>query len=38
VDSRIIKAIQGVVFGQVVIRVQDGKITQIDQTGKVRLR
>ena len=38
VDSRIVKAIQGVVFGQVVILVQDGKVTQIDQIEKIRLR
>ncbi|MEW5866411.1 MAG: YezD family protein [Bacillota bacterium] len=32
------RAIQSVVYGQVVILVQDGKVVQIDRTEKVRLR
>ncbi len=36
--DQIARAIQSVVYGQVVILVQDGKVVQIDRTEKVRLR
>lgn len=36
--DQIVRAIRSVVYGQVVIMVQDGKVVQIDRTEKVRLR
>lgn len=36
--DQITRAIQSVVYGQVVILVQDGRVVQIDRTEKVRLR
>lgn len=36
--DQIMRAIRSVVYGQVVIMVQDGKVVQIDRTEKVRLR
>ncbi len=36
--EQIVRAIRSVVYGHVVIMVQDGKVVQIDRTEKVRLR
>jgi len=36
--QQIVRAIRSVVYGQVVIMVQDGKVVQIERTEKIRLR
>ncbi|WP_050769641.1 YezD family protein [Thermosinus carboxydivorans] len=37
VRAEILKALSGLQYGQVVIQIKDGKVTQIDRTEKRRL-